>query len=61
MKIATVSIHTGEKVYMTGLDGKPFEWASQAEAEEQVRLFKMTGGIRGVVVEPTNFKYIIEP
>lgn len=61
MKIATVSIHTGEKQYMVGLDGKPFEWANQAEAEEQIRLFKMTGGIAGAIVEPKNFKYVIEP
>ena len=59
MKIATVNIHTGEKQYMVGLDGKPFEWKDQAEAEEQIRLFKQTGGYAGS--EPRNFKYVIEP
>ena len=59
MKIATVSIHTGEKDYLVGLDGKPFEWKDQAEAEEQIRLFKQTGGYAGS--EPRNFKYVIEP
>jgi hypothetical protein len=58
MKIATVSIHTGEKVYMTGLDGKPVEWESQAEAEEQVRLLNLTCGYEPAI--PKNFKYVIE-
>lgn len=59
MKIATVSVHTGEKQYMVGLDGKPVEWASKAEAEEQIRLFGLTGGYYGS--KPRNFYYVIEP
>ena len=57
MKIATVSIHTGEKDYLVGLDGKPMEWKDQAEAEEQIRLLGLTGN----PFVPRNFKYVIEP
>lgn len=59
MKIATVNIHTGEKQYMVGLAGKPFEWKDQAEAEEQIRLFGLTAGYGPAT--PRNFKYVIEP
>ena len=59
MKIATVNLHTGEEQYMVGLDGKPVEWATQAEAEEQIRLLGLTAGYGPAT--PRNFKYVIEP
>ncbi|MCK9434332.1 MAG: hypothetical protein M0R32_05800 [Candidatus Cloacimonetes bacterium] len=56
MKIATVNNQTGEKQYM---EGKPMEWKNRPDAENQVRLLKLTCG--SGPSEPRNFQYLIEP
>jgi len=59
MKIATVNNQTGEKQYMEDMEGKPMEWKDRPDAENQVRLLKLTCG--SGPSEPRNFQYLIEP
>jgi len=54
VKIATVS-KGGFKLYMTGINGKPFLWASTEQANIQIALWEKQNG------KPKNFHYIIEP
>lgn len=64
MKIAFVSEHNGTKDFLLGFNGKPVEFSSKADAEQQIALLKQTGGWNYKkscpATEPENFVYVIE-